>query len=234
VSRLSAALRLDLRLLWRYRVLYAGAVVAALWVLVLAQLPPEARPLALPFALFTDLAVVGYYFLAGLVLLEREEGSLAALAVSPLRFPEYLGSKLAVLTLLALAMSFAIVPAGGGGPWSPLWLVVGVVLTSLFAMLVGFLLVARYATISEFLVPSSLPFVALMAPMLDYFGVWTHPLLYLLPSQAAILLLRAAFLPVERWQLGYGVVYLVAWVLLLARLARPAFDRQILGRRGAR
>jgi fluoroquinolone transport system permease protein len=234
VSRLSAALRLDLRLLWRYRVVYAGAFVAALWLVVLAQLPAELRPLAVPFALFTDLAVVGYYFLAGLVLLEREEGSLVALAVTPLRFPEYLASKLITLTALAIALSVAVAAAGQGGPWSPAWLVVGVVLTSLLTLLVGFLIVARYETISEFLVPSSLPFVVLMAPMLDYFEIWQHPLLYAIPSQGSLLLLRAAFAPVETWQLAYGVLYLTAWLLLLAPLTRPAFDRRLLGRRGAR
>ena len=54
------------------------------------------------------------------------------------------------------------------------------------------------------LVPTALPF-------LNFFEITDTLWWYLLPSQAGLLLLEAAFLPVEGWQIAYALLYLVVW-----------------------
>ncbi|MDQ3310292.1 MAG: ABC transporter permease, partial [Gemmatimonadota bacterium] len=59
-------------------------------------------------------------------------------------------------------------------------------------------------------------------------GQWEHWLLYLHPLQAPLLLLRAAFVPVEGWQVVYSVTYGVACVALAYLWSRQAFARFVV------
>jgi hypothetical protein len=46
--------------------------------------------------------------------------------------------------------------------------------------------------------------------------------------QATLLLAQAAFQPVARWQVIYGVMYSALWIGLLAHFSRRAFVRFIV------
>jgi fluoroquinolone transport system permease protein len=234
MSRLRAVLRQDLRLQHRYRFNHAAAFVVLVWIAFLWQVPDELVGLALPFVLFTDLTVIGFYFLAGLVLFEKGERTLDALVVTPLRFGEYLAAKLATLTLLALGVSTVVVAARYGLDLNWLLLLLGVGLTSPLILLVGFILVAPYTSISSFLIPSQLFMLPLALPLIPFLGIWEHPLFYLFPTHGSLLLLRGAFVPIDPWQVLYATLYQVAWIGLLVRLARRAFERHVVGRGGRR
>jgi fluoroquinolone transport system permease protein len=211
---------------------YAAAFVTLVWVVILRLFSAEMLGVALPFIIFADLGIVGVYFMAGMVLFEKGEQTLEALVVTPLRFREYLTAKLATLTLLALVISLVVVITTYGLGFNMLWLVLGTALTSLIALLVGFISVARYQAISAYLLPSQLYFLPLNLPIIDYFGWWEHPIFYLIPTQGSLLLLRGAFEPLAAWQIIYAIGYQVLWVGLLAWVARRMFDRYIVGRQG--
>ena len=114
MNRLRAALALELTVEWRYRIPAVALVVTAVWTLVLLAMPAPLARGAGPVILTIDTATFGSFFIAALVLFERGEGALAALAVSPLRFGEYLGAKVAVLTGLSVASAVPIALAAGG------------------------------------------------------------------------------------------------------------------------
>jgi fluoroquinolone transport system permease protein len=234
MNRVFSATLLDLRLQQRYGFFYAAAFVTLVWVVVLRLVPAEMLGVALPFIIFADLGIVGVYFIAGMVLFEKGEQTLEALVVTPLRFREYLSARLATLTLLALVISLIVVLATYGLGFNLLWLVLGVVLTSLISLLVGFISVAPYRAISAYLLPSQLYFLPLNLPIIDYFGWWEHPIFYLVPTQGSLLLLRGAFEPLAAWQVGYAIGYQVLWIGLLAWVARRMFDRYIVGRQGGK
>jgi fluoroquinolone transport system permease protein len=72
MSRFGAALRLeDLLLQFRYGFYYAAALTTLVWITLLSALPESVLSLVVPFMIFADLAVVGYYFIAGMVLIEK-------------------------------------------------------------------------------------------------------------------------------------------------------------------
>ncbi len=73
--------------------------------------------------------------------------------------------------------------------WLPL--TAGTFAMSLVYVLIGFLAVVRYDSITEFLFPSVLFVVVLQVPMIDSVGLWQSPLFYLFPSQGFLLLARA-------------------------------------------
>jgi fluoroquinolone transport system permease protein len=226
-------MRLDCRLQRRYGFYFAAAFMAAVWMVVLRLMRPEVLPLAVPFIVFVDLAVVGFYFMAGALLFERSERTLQALLVSPLRFREYLVSKLLTLTLLAMTISLAVAMVGYGPHFNLFLFLAGVALTSLLTLLVGLIAVAPYDSISRFLIPAQLYVLILYAPLVHFFGWWTSPVIYLIPTQGSLLMLRGAFYTIRPWQTAYAIVYQLLWLTALTVLARRRFDRHISGRRGA-
>jgi fluoroquinolone transport system permease protein len=234
MNRVLSTTLLDLRLQQRYGLFYAAAFVTLVWVVVLRLFPADLLELALPFIIFVDLGIVGVYFIAGMVLFEKGEQTLEALVVTPLRFREYLSAKLATLTLLALTISLIVVISVYGFGFNLLWLLLGTTLTSLIALLVGFISVAPYRAISAYLLPSQVYFLPLNLPIIDYFGWWEHPIFYLVPTQGSLLLLRGAFEPLAAWQVAYAIGYQVLWIGVLAWVARRMFDRYIVGRRGGK
>ena len=232
MSRLAAAFRQDLRLQARYGFYYAGAFVTLVWIAILRPLPGELAANLLPVALFFDIAVVGFYFIAGQVFFEKLERTLHALVVSPLRFGEYLAAKLGTLTLLAMAMAAVVALAILGPGPRVLALLPGVAYTSLLGLLLGFIAAAPFRSLTTFLIPSQVVALLMYAPMLHHMGWLKSPLFYLFPSQGALLLLEHAFRPLAPWQLAYAVLYPLAWIGLLAWVARWAFERWIVARQG--
>ena len=233
MSRLSSAVRLDLLLQKRYGFFYAGAFVMVMWVALLSLVPDEFLEIAVPFVVFTDLAVVGFYFIAGMVLFEKGEATLSALVSTPLRFREYLASKLLTLAALALVISLVVALAGYGFGFNPVLFLLGVVFAAGISALAGFITVAPFGSVSSYLVPSSLVLVLLGLPVFHFLGLWQSPVVYMFPTQGALLLLGGAFVPgLAAWQIAYTLVYGFLWIAGLAFLAHRAFERYIVARKG--
>ena len=233
MHRLAAIVRLDLRLQLRNGFYYAVAFVLACWFLLLTRLPAIDWGYVLPAVVFGNLVMVNFYFVAGLVLLEKGEGTLEAQVVTPLADWEYLASKTATLTALSLVEQVVIVWSAHGGGFAVGPLVAGIVLAAILYTLAGFLLIARYRSINEFMFPSVFFTAVLSLPMLHYFGLWDTGLLYLHPLTAPLVLLAGAFRPIPSWQWVYGLLYSAAWAGVLLLAARRAFDRYIVAREGA-
>jgi fluoroquinolone transport system permease protein len=229
VSRCVSTVRLDLLLQLRYGFYYAAGFVTLLWIALLYSLPETIAEVAVTFVVFTDLAAVGYVFIAGTVLFEKGEKTLFALLSTPLRFREYLASKLATLTALAIVMALMVITTGYGLRFNPTLLVPGILFTSLISLLVGFISVAPFDSISEYLIPGQLPTLVLVAPLVHFFGIWESSIFYLIPTQGSLLLLGGAFgiTQLFAWQIVYAVLYQLLWIAGLTLLARRVFDRYI-------
>ncbi len=233
MKRLLTTIACDIRLQFRNGFYYAAAFVAVVMALVLNQVRLFDLALLLPVFVLGNILVNTFYFIGGLVLLEKGEGTLAAQVVTPLRTGEYLAAKVATLALLALIESLIIVAAAYGSGFALLPLLAGVVLLAALYVLYGFVVVARYDSINTYLLPSVVYTAVLSLPLLDYFGLWQSWLFYLHPIQAPLLLLRAAFQPLAPWQLVYGVLYSALWIALMYLASRRAFDRFVVEREGS-
>lgn len=234
MKRLVSAVRLDLRLQLRYGFYYAAAFSALVWIGVLLWIPERFIDAAEPYVLFGDLAIVGFFFVAGAVFFEKGERTLFALLATPLRFGEYLASKLATLTALAVAVSLVVVVATHGLRFGWVLVVLGVVLCSLVMLLAGFVSATPFSSLSEWLIPSTAVIAVLNLPLIHYSGLWESPIFYLIPTQGSLLLFGAAFgqVSLEAWQLLYAVLYQVLWVAVLGILARRAFYRYVVAGEG--
>jgi len=241
VKRLWSTLRTDVRLQWRHGFYYAVLAVTVISVLLGRQISGASLALLLPLVIVNNLIINGFYFVAGLVLLEKGEGTLEAQIITPLRPDEYLASKAATLSLLSLLETVVLMLLTVGLPPRPLALVAGVLLGAAFFTLAGFIVVARYDSLNEYLLPSVVYAGALALPLLPYAGVGNDlvaALAYLHPLQAVLALLEAGLQPTTGWQLStiwrpvYGLVYGSLWVGLFFRLTLRSFQRFVVRKEG--
>ena len=234
MKRLRSTLLWDIRLQFRYGFYYAAAFVTVIMVIIMSQFPKESLPVVLPVFVIGNMTLNTFYFMAGLVLLEKDDGVLEGLVVTPMRRSEYLWSKLVSLILLTLIENGVIVTAVYGFNYNLLLLALGVSLMGFFNALYGFIVVARYNSINSFLFPSIFWTMLLSIPFLQYFGLIETPLMYLHPIQASLTLIVGAFQPLALWELAYGVLYSLVWIGILFNIARRAFYRFIILKQGVK
>ncbi len=227
MSRLSSTLRLDARLQSRYRVYLI--VLAATFGVALALrsvVTPEDLRYFMPVLFLSGVNVTTVFLVGVLLLLERGEGTLNVVMVSPLRPTEYLASKLITLTLLALVESAIFAGIAYGLGFSFGWLVLSVVMRASMGVGVGVAIGVRYGSITRFLLPGALASLAFDLPNIWYLGFWPNKLFFLWPTMPPLLFAKAAFYPVEPLQLVYALAYgslVVAATLLWASRAINRF-----------
>jgi fluoroquinolone transport system permease protein len=224
----TAMVRWDGRLQFRYGFYAVYAVVTVLFGLGLSGLPASVRTDALVMVLFADPGFLGFYFVGALVLFEKNEGVLHALVASPLSPDEYLVSKTLSLSFIATVGALVITLFVHGTGFQPVWFLVGLGLTAGLFVLVGFSAVARFDSLNAYFLTAIVYIVPLSLPLLDHFAVVESPLFYLFPTQASLVLIGAAFEPTPVWELAYAVGYLVVGIGVAAVLARRAFERHIV------
>jgi fluoroquinolone transport system permease protein len=188
----------------------------------------------MPVFVMGNLSINTFYYMAALLLLEKGEGSLEGLSVTPLRHAEYLTSKLATLVLLAVLETLAIVTFGYGLTFNIVWLIAGVTIFSVIFCLFGFIVVARYDSINTFLFPSIVVTMALSLPAIAYFGVFNGPLIYLHPLMAPMELLTAAFRPISTLRILYGLFYGALWIAITFIWSKRVFYRFIILKQGVK
>ncbi|HKQ74767.1 MAG TPA: hypothetical protein VJ810_13830 [Blastocatellia bacterium] len=140
----------------RHGFYYATAFVLIFCVVVASRIPSVDLSWLLPALLLGNLLLNTFYFIGGLILLEKGEGTLEAQVVTPLPTWEYLASKVGTLTLLGLVENTVIVMLLVGLGFNLLPLAASLVLTAALYCLAGVIAVVRYASINEYLMPSVL------------------------------------------------------------------------------
>jgi fluoroquinolone transport system permease protein len=228
--RLTSTMRWDVQLQIRNGFYYAAAFVALLTIILLSQIQvaPETLALLFPLFIFQNILINNFYFIAGLVLLEKGEGTLEGLVVTPLRKSEYLASKLLTLAILSLLETATVVLIVYGLNVNLILLATGTILLSLIYGLAGFSFVVRYDSINSFILPSVPVVILFSLPLLNYLGVWSSPLIYLHPLQAPLLLLKSAFQPIAAWEVVYGVVVSAVTIALTYAWSQRAFYKFVI------
>jgi fluoroquinolone transport system permease protein len=207
--------------------------VVAIMAGLLTQVPDASIPTLMPGFFVNALFITTFYFFAAIVLLEKGDGTLEGLVVSPLRPEEYLLVKVTALSALALSENLLILVIGYGLDFNLLWLVIGLVGMAVIYALVGFIAVARFDSINEFILPSIAIMLLLALPIVDHFGLWRSVIWYLHPVQPGLVLMRAAFGSVPGWQIVYGLLGSILWCSVSFWWARQVFDRFIVRSAGS-
>lgn len=203
MTRLVPALRLELTLQVRQKFLHAAVFSGLIWLAVLLPMPVSLRPVAEPYVLVGDIAIIGFFFVGGTVFFEKQERTIGAIVSTPLRFWEYLAAKLTVLLAISLFVAVVVATIVHGLGYHLLPLVAGIVLGTLLMLLVGFSSSLPFASVTDWFLAAVIPLAIMLAPpVVHYSGLWPNPVLYLIPTQGPLLLLGAAFDQVSLAQAG--------------------------------
>ena len=235
MTRLLTAIRLELTIATRQKFLHAGVFSGLIWLAVLLPMPRDLRPVAEPYVLAGDIAIIGFFFVGGSVFFEKQERTLGAIIATPLRFWEYLVAKLVVLVAISLFVAIVVSTVADGFAYHPVPLVLGVVLGTLLMLLVGFITSLPFASVTDWFLAATIPLALMLVPPLIYYsGLWPHPVLYVVPTQGPVLLLGAAFdqVTLSGGQWLYSVLYPVLSLVVLWRAARVLFGRYVVERSG--
>ncbi|WP_454560715.1 fluoroquinolone export ABC transporter permease subunit [Mycobacterium haemophilum] len=234
MTRLASALRLELTIQVRQGFLYAAIFSGLIWLAVLLPMPAGLRSAAEPYVLCGDTTIIGFFFIAGAVFFEKQERTLGAVIATPLRFSEYLAAKLVVLVGVSLTVAVAVTTLAHGLGYRLAPMLVGVTLGTLLMLLVGFTTSLPFGSISDWFLAATIPLAVMNLPILYYSGVWSNPVLYLLPMQGPLLLLGSAFdqLSLAPWQVGYSMLYPLLSVAGLCWTAKVLFGRYVLAKSG--
>lgn len=191
--RVERLLAVEVRLQWRHRIVALVAALTAVWAGLLLAMPPAAARTVAPWLLVLETALVGTAFAGALVLLERGQGVLAALATSPLRLGEYLASKLGLLTALVLASAAPIALAGRIDLAELPGTLAAIGLTAVLTMLVAVAVAARAASAMAFLAALPLALLPLLVPAIVHAAGLGGPLLYAVPTTGAMDVVHAGY-----------------------------------------
>ncbi len=222
--------------------LYAIGISAALLTAVVLGLLAAPQHLAgvVPTLLLIVTGGSTLLYVAGMILFEKDEGTINAVSVSPLRTAEYLWSKVISLTLLATVESLVIVagtmlfmrwwsgdPAALTLPNLPL-LLLGIVTIGVIYTLIGISLVVRFDKITDYLIPMAAVAFVLQLPMFYFLGWVVQPWLLAIPTSAPAMIMQGAYLDLSPNQWLYALLYTALLIAVAAAWAYRAFQQHIL------
>ncbi|MDO9680631.1 MAG: hypothetical protein Q7262_06400, partial [Bacteroidales bacterium] len=83
-------------------------IITIMYLIILSMLPENVLSIALPLVVFSDPSVLGLFFIGGIILLEKSQGVMMAIVVTPLKTEEYVLSKAISLAFVSVMAAIAI------------------------------------------------------------------------------------------------------------------------------
>jgi len=237
MSRLLAAIKTDFTVQVRNNLYAIGIGVAVVIAITLSQLmSPKYLPFIVPTFMLMVIGGSTLLYVAGMILFEKDEGTLNAVIVSPLTTVEYLWSK--VITLTGLATAESVIMIAGTMllmsfynpvtlPNIPL-LLAGIIIMGIMYTLIGIIMIVRYEKITDFLIPMATFAIMLQLPFLYFLGVVPHRFLFLIPTAAPTLIIKGAYVKLATWAWIYAFGYAVLFIVILAIWANYAFKKHVV------
>ena len=238
MSNLKNMVRWEFKLLYRYKIIHISILSVILYFITTQAIPDLDRPIFHSLLLFFDPAVIGIVFVGALVLFEKSENVLQALVITPMIVDDYILTKISSLTILSIisaSIFIILLNLFSNIEFDILFLASGIILTSVMLILLGFILVSRVNSINEYLLAMIVAFLGLLfPPMLHLSGIYENILFYLWPTHASFILFMGVFNSnsLELWEIIYGAVYQIFWIVLLYFIAKKAFHKHIVMKGG--
>jgi fluoroquinolone transport system permease protein len=229
VNAFLSFVRWDVALQARNGFYYASVFVALAMSALVLSVPAlrAASEVWVPAVFVFNLIVTTFFFVTGLILLERDEGTLTALAVTAMNPSLYLASRIVSLTTLATLETVIIVAAGFRLPTGWVLMLLGCVTLGVFYTCVGTIVATRYASVNELLLPASCVVVLLMLPLVAHFGFQSRAVFMIHPVEPALTLLRAAYQPVSNAEVASAAAGAVFWSAVAYSMAQSRIIRMM-------
>lgn len=230
MNQLLRLLKFDFILLNKNKIITISILVTAIYVGVfkgLSYLGNMEKLLIL--VIFNDPALLGFLFVGVLVLFEKNENTLDALAVTPIKISNYILSKSISLTFLSIVCCLAMVIAAHGFQFHIFHFTMATILTTLIFSMLGFIAVAGQSSFNQYILRALGIILLLSAPFLSYFDVVPRYWFILFPTQPAIDLYSHSFEAKARDNnllMAYGLC--IGWIGITYTWALRVMTKQIM------
>ncbi len=218
-------LKYDLNIQIRCGYWTAYGVIAVLYILVIANLPAGIRDEVAVALIFMDTSVLGLIFVGALVLLEKQQGVIKSLSVTPLNPDSYLFAKTLSLTMLSAFVSSLIWIIPRMSFDGTIVILAGVILSSVVFTLFGLGFAAGADSFNQFLARIFLGTIIFSLSVIPVFIFQNTNWLLFLPTNAAL----DIFISVTKGSFSVlqilDITVLVIWILIMKLFARKQFNK---------
>lgn len=223
--RIVNALKADVRFQLKQGFYLVYILLTLIYMVILGKLPQEWKSTVVPLVLFSDPSMVGFFFIGALVMLEKVQGVIQYVVITPLRSLEYLLAKVVSLTILAIAATVMITLATYGYQLNWFLLILAVILTSSFFVFYGFIVAVRCTTLNQYFI-RMIPYLLLIVlPCFSLIGFPYSWLFNIFPSVAGLKLVYGAFNGIDFLSASAYTGFLLAANFGIARYVEQVFDR---------
>ncbi|MFW6029851.1 MAG: hypothetical protein ACOCRO_06310 [Halanaerobiales bacterium] len=227
--RLIQALKQDVKYQFRHGFYYAYIIASIIYIAILLYIAPEFKSIVTGIIIFSDPAMLGFFFVGAIVLLEKGENIFEGLFVTPLKANEFLIARVLSLSVLALITAFVIAFIAIGLNFNYILLFVSLLLTAILFTFLGVTLAVRVETINEYILYSIIYSLIISLPILEFINIYENLLFYFLPTRASLLLITGAFTGnIEIIEILYSTLVLFVWVVIAYRWAYTCFYKYII------
>lgn len=163
--KLKNALLGDIRFQWKYGFYLIYAILCVVYIAILNSLSMSIKPQATAIFIFSDPAAMGLFFMGAMILLEKSQRVLNALAISPMKYSEYICSK--VLSLLLISELVALLIGVAVGVSNLPMILLGTMFSSILFSLLGIIAATKIESLNQFMVVSiGIEIVCFLPPIL--------------------------------------------------------------------
>lgn len=229
MRQLSHLLKFDFLLVNKNKIITISLIVTAIYVGVFKALAAMGNiEKFLVLVIFNDPALLGFLFVGVMVLFEKNENTLQALTVTPIKISNYIISKSVVLTVVSLVCCYAMVIAGYGLEFNFIHFTFGTILTTLIFSMLGFVAVAGQTSFNKYILRALGIILFLTLPFLGYFDVVPKMWFVLFPTQPAIDLYNLSF-ATESTTVEIATAYALClfWVVVTFYWAKYSITKKI-------
>jgi fluoroquinolone transport system permease protein len=226
--RLLSATWSDMRFQIKHGFYLVYVVITIMYLIILSFLPENIFSVALPLVVFSDPSVLGLFFIGGIILLEKGQGVLMVLVVSPLRTQEYILAKVISMALISVLAAFAIT-FFSHYPTVNWWLLlISTILASAIFTLIGIIINAGCNTVNQYMLKTIPYMILFILPCFSLIGFPYSWLFTIVPSVAALKLMLGAYHGIVWYEATALTVYLLGFCYLLLRQTIRVFENKIV------
>jgi len=226
--RLMSAVKSDMKFQIKQGFYTVYIILTIMYMIIIKQLPYNMKNIAIPLVVFTDPSVVGFFFIGGIVMLEKVQGVYKYLAVTPLRAREYLMAKVVSLSILAEAAGLAITAVTNRENVNWPLLGVGILLTSVFFTLYGFVAASNCNSMNQYFIKMVPYMLIIIIPCFSIIGFKFSWLFSVFPSVAGLKLVFGAFNDIMTIEAVINIVYLTVINIYMLSWVEHRYNHSII------
>lgn len=198
MKNLKYAIKSDFLFQYKEGFFFIYFIICIIYLVILSVLPEKILPTVLSILIYSDPAALGLFFIGGTIMLEKRQGVINYLVVTPLQTKTYILSKVITLSILAVIVSLII------SIFTPIEqsinyfvLITSTFLTANLFTLLGILIAIHCSHLNEYFIKIVPWMIILSFPCLALIFMPNARLLSIIPSVASIRLIFGAFFEIN-------------------------------------